>query len=328
MFKSFWSVVLALGLVVFGITAPFHVASDAAERGEKENGSEKKIKWAQVPAVVQAAIEKRVAGGKITEVVKKQYRGKVFYEFEVRKDGAELDYRVAPDGTFLGVEDDEGNVTGSEEGTKMDRSWVDSFAVDGRNWSSTGKNDYFVLEPGYQLVLQGKEDEEEVVLTITVLNETKKVGGVETRIVEERESKGGKLVEVSRNYFAVDRTTWNVYYFGEDVDMYENGKVVNHEGSWLTGKDGARYGLAMPGKPEVGYRHYQEIAPKVAMDRAEIVSVSEVIRTPAGTFRRCLKTAESSALKPAEREYKLYAPGIGLIQDEDNLLVKYGVVSR
>ena len=30
--------------------------------------------------------------------------------------------------------------------------------------SSIGENDYFILKPGYQLTLQGKEDGEEVVL--------------------------------------------------------------------------------------------------------------------------------------------------------------------
>jgi hypothetical protein len=35
-----------------------------------------------------------------------------------------------------------------------------------------------------------------------VLDETKTVDGVETRIVEERETVNGKPIEVSRNYFA------------------------------------------------------------------------------------------------------------------------------
>ena len=50
--------------------------------------------------------------------------------------------------------------------------------------SSTGRNRYFVLEPGFQLVLEGKEGGKTTVLTITVLNDTKMVDGVETRVVE------------------------------------------------------------------------------------------------------------------------------------------------
>jgi len=86
---------------------------------------------------------------------------------------------------------------------------------------------------------------------ITVLAETKKVGNVETRIVEERETENGELTEVSRNYFAISRRTNNVYYFGEDVDEYKNGKVTGHGGSWLAGVEGAKYGLIKDGGLEL-----------------------------------------------------------------------------
>src|ERR671910_1532479 len=66
------------------------------------------------------------------------------------------------------------------------------------NFASTGKNSYFILEPGYQVILEGEEEDgEKIQLTMSVLDETKIVDGVETRVVEERESEGGNLVEVS-----------------------------------------------------------------------------------------------------------------------------------
>ena len=58
------------------------------------------------------------------------------------------------------------------------------------------------------------------------------------------------------------------------------------------------------------------------MDRAEVVSVSERMTTPAGTFERCLKTEESTPLEPG-REAKLYAPGIGLVKDASLVLISY-----
>ena len=42
----------------------------------------------------------------------------------------------------------------------------------------------------------------------------------------------------------------------------------------VAGKDGARFGILMPGEPLLGAKHYQEVAPGVAMDRAEILSLS------------------------------------------------------
>jgi len=201
--------------------------------------------------------------------------------------------------------------------------FTDSFAVDKSELASVGTNRFFVLAPGFQLVLESGEKSKATVLTITVLNETKLVDGVETRIVEEREAVNGQPVEISRNYFAISRRTSDVFYFGEDVDMYKAGKVTSHDGAWLSGVNGARFGLAMPGTPLLGARYYQEIAPKVAMDRAEVVSLEAKLKTPAGQFEHCLKTEESSALERG-RESKLYAPGIGLISDGELKLTKFG----
>jgi uncharacterized membrane protein YkoI len=177
--------------------------------------------------------------------------------------------------------------------------------------SSVGRNPYFILEPGYYLVLE-KGD---IQLTITVLDETKKVDGVECRVVVENETKGGKEVEKSKNYFAISKRTNSVFYFGEDVG-----------GAWLSGEKGAKFGLMMPGTPLLKARYYQEVAPGVAMDRAEIVSVTDTVVTPAGTFQNCLKTEETTPLEPKEKEYKYYAPGIGLVQEGELKLVKYGFV--
>ena len=136
-------------------------------------------------------------------------------------------------------------------------------------------------------------------LQITVLDETRSVDGVLTRVVEEREWKRGKLYEVARNYFAICEQTKDVFYFGEDVDYYENDKVVKHYGTWQAGKNGAKAGLIMPGNSETNMnRYYQEVAPQVAMDRAEIVSLTDTCKTPAGTFTKCMKVKEGSAIDP------------------------------
>jgi len=202
--------------------------------------------------------------------------------------------------------------------------WTDTFAVDKKDFVSAGSNTYFRLEPAYRLKLEGREGLSRVTLLITVLEETKLVDGVETRIVEERESKGGKLVEVSRNHFAFNTADRGVYYFGEEVDIYRDGKIVAHEGAWESGKNGARFGLMMLGQVSLRARYYQEVAPGVAMDRAEIVSVDDSLKTPAGEFRGCLKTRETSPLEKGAKESKMYAPGVGLIKDSSLLLVEYG----
>ena len=215
---------------------------------------------------------------------------------------------------------EEGDVSSSPS---LQTSFLTDHPLENCNFASIGKNDYFILEPGYQVILEGEEDGEKLQLIISVMTETKIVNGVETRVVEEKETEGGNLIEVSRNYFAMCNPANNAIYFGEDVDMYEDGKVVSHEGAWLAGQNGSKAGMIMPGKVEVGLKYYQEIAPGVAEDRAEIVSVNDTLDTPAGTFSQVLKTEETNPLKPGEKEFKFYAPRIGLIQDEALKLVKH-----
>jgi hypothetical protein len=210
--------------------------------------------------------------------------------------------------------------TNATPGNQKNELWTSEFAVDKRELSATGRNTYFILEPGYRLVFEDGNER----LVITVLAETRPVDGVETRVVEERETKEGKLVEISRNYFAIDRRTNDVFYFGEEVDIYKGGRVASHSGAWLSGVKGARFGLMMPGHVGLRMRHYQEVAPGVAMDRAEVVSLSETVQTPAGEFTDCLKVEETTALEPGVREYKYYAAGVGLVRDGSLKLVKYG----
>ena len=200
-----------------------------------------------------------------------------------------------------------------------------SLMQDSCSFTTTGRNTYFILQPGYQLTLEGIEKNDTTLLIITVLNETKKIGGVETRIVEENESVNGKTVEISRNFFAFCKQTGSVFYFGEEVDMYKNGKIINHDGAWAA-EGNNKAGIGLPGLFLLGSRYYQEIAPGIAMDRAEIISINEMLETPAGKYTNVLKIEETTPLEPKDISYKFYAPGIGLIKDGALLLKKYGFI--
>jgi hypothetical protein len=210
----------------------------------------------------------------------------------------------------------------ADAGRKKKSSWQEEFNLHERNLVTTGRNQFFILEPGFQLVLESKNEK----LAITVLDETKEVDGILTRVVEEREWKKGKLAEVSRNFFAICDKTNDIFYFGEEVDMYKREKLVSHKGAWIAGENNARPGLIMPGDPIVGMKYYQEIAPRRAMDRAEVIDLEYTRETPAGTFTKCLKTRETTPLNFFEREYKIYAPDIGLIKDGKLLLTKHGFI--
>ncbi len=202
--------------------------------------------------------------------------------------------------------------------------WTDTFPIDKYTMVADGNNRYWSLKPGRYVVLGELTPNGGEFVTITVLDETETIGGIETRVIEEREFEDGELVEISRNFFAMAKETRDVFYFGEDVSDYEDGKVIGHGGQWRAGQDGARAGLYMPGKPKVGMKYYMEYHPDIAMDRAEIYQTNATVETPAGKFSNSLIVTESSPIEPDEESYKRYAPHVGMIFDDGLELYKRG----
>jgi hypothetical protein len=190
--------------------------------------------------------------------------------------------------------------------------WLESFDVSKADLLPEGDNPFIKMQPGRVLRLKHGND----TLTLSVLGDQQDIDGVRTGVLEERETKGGKLIEVSRNFLATHKTTGDIYYFGEDVDNYKGGRIISHDSAWRAGVQGARFGLMIPAVPTVGEKFYQEVAPKVAMDRVEIVSLNETVKTPAGIFQRVVHLRETTPLELGV-SHKYYAPGIGLIKDDD-----------
>lgn len=213
-----------------------------------------------------------------------------------------------------------------------DGAFTRDFRIEDCRFAASGDNPYFSLEPGHRLVLTGEDDGEEVVLEITVLPKKRTISfttargrqmRVEARVVEERETVDGELVEVSRNYFARCAPTNDVFYFGEAVDNYEDGEIVNHDGAWLAGMAGAQPGVIMPGTYLLGARYFQEMAPG-AMDRGENTAMGLTMQTGAGTFRNCVEVIETSPLEPGHESLKRYCPGVGMVVDGDLVLEEIG----
>jgi hypothetical protein len=182
-------------------------------------------------------------------------------------------------------------------------------------------NAYLPFLPGRQWVLEGEEGSRFARVQITVLDETRVVAGVTTRVVEEREWIDDNIVEVSRN-FVVQSADGSVCYFGEEVDDYDDGELVGHSGAWIAGVDGAQPGILMPGTPEVGVSFAQEVAPGEAEDASAIVAIGDSYTVPAGTFDDTLQAVDVDPIGGGVDE-KRYARGVGLIVDEDLQLVSY-----
>jgi len=187
-------------------------------------------------------------------------------------------------------------------------------------------NSYWRLDIGYRIVLEGEEEGEDIQVNITVLNRTKMVGLIETRVVEERELEDGEIVEISYNYVALCNETNDLIYFGELSNEYEDGVIVSTEGSWLAVGEN-KPGILMPGYFRVGDRYYQEYAPEEALDRGENIAINAVFQTPIGVLSGCVIVEESNELEPPRIEYKVYAPGIGMIADETLVITKFEYVT-
>ena len=212
---------------------------------------------------------------------------------------------------------------GKAQAQLSDGDFTQSFRIQDCKFDSKGVNPHFLLQPGRRLVLEGVDEGEQKQLLITVLKKTRRITlpidgrprTVTARIVEEREYADGELVEVSRNFFAICHKTGDVYYFGEEVDIYEDGEIVSHDGAWLAGQNGAQPGLIMPGTFLLGSRYFQEMAPGVAMDRAEHTAQGFAVDVPFGHLENCVEVIETTPLEPGAESRKVYCAGVGLVID-------------
>jgi hypothetical protein len=298
-----------------GLAGTCGCARMAKSGSEAAEGRETKVGLDQTPAAVRQTIERELVGAQLEDIAMEKREGQTVYETDIIRDGHKWEVVVGEDGKIISkIQEGRAAEAESEKpgSARTGAGWKDTFDVSKADLAPTGNNAYLTIQPGRVLKLAHGNER----LTVSILADTKTVDGVTTGVLEEREEKAGQLIEVSRNYFATDGKTGDVYYFGEDVDNYKDGKIINHDSAWLAGEKGARFGLMIPGKPKVGDKYYQEIAPQVAMDRVEIVSVDEKVRTPAGTFEHCVHLRETTPLE-AGVSHKYYAPGVGMIKDDE-----------
>jgi hypothetical protein len=186
-------------------------------------------------------------------------------------------------------------------------------------------NSYFPFVPGAVKVFRGKSEGARTTVVDIFREETRDFvldsTTVTCRLLQETEFEDGELVEISYNYFArADDGT--VYYFGEVVDNYEDGEVVDHGGSWLVGGPAGDDppetatvsvpALFMPANPEVGDEFRPEDVPGGPQEIDTVHAVDRTVKVPAGENTGCIEIRELSL--PDERETKWYAPGVGVIK--------------
>jgi len=172
-------------------------------------------------------------------------------------------------------------------------------------------NPYWPMKPGNHWTLRETDGEGAVKqVNITVTEKTKKVMGIEARVVHDVLTEDGQVVEDTFDWYAQD-ANGNIWYLGEDTKEFENGKLKSTEGSWEAGVNGAQPGIAVLAKPNPGMAYRQEYLKGQAEDKAKVLSVEGKGKVPNGWFDNALLTEDFTPLEPDLIEHKYYARGIG-----------------
>jgi hypothetical protein len=193
--------------------------------------------------------------------------------------------------------------------------------INSENFVDSVTNPFMPLIPGTIYTYQEQTDEGNEINVVTVTTETLTITGVKCIVVTDvLKNENGDTLESTIDWYAQDKDG-NVWYFGEDTKEYENGEVSSTAGTWKTGVNGAQPGIAMPGNPILGIPYRQEYLFNEAEDFGKIISTSETVTVPYGTFNNCIMTEEWTPLEPDVVEHKYYASGTGNIK---TIMIKGG----
>jgi hypothetical protein len=191
-------------------------------------------------------------------------------------------------------------------------------------------NPYFPLLPTTRWVYEGQGEDGLERIEIEALSETRQVMGITATVVHDTVYLDGEMIEGTYDWYAQDKQG-NVWYLGEDVSNYENGELVDKAGSWEAGVDEALPGIIMYANPadHIGEVYRQEYYQGEAEDMAELLSASESLTIPLGSFTDVVKTKDYTPLEPDQLENKYYAQGIGVVKEvnvnsgEEALLIEF-----
>jgi hypothetical protein len=199
----------------------------------------------------------------------------------------------------------------------------------------TPGNTYFPLEVKNKWVYEGGGE----TITVEVLRATKSIEGVTCIVVNDRVEEDGKLIENTDDWYAKHKETGDVWYCGEIAQNFETfegdapevPELVDIDGSWKAGRDGAKPGILIQAKPEKGNAYRQEVLWGDAEDVAEVLSSTYVFggddENPdsldylvpedladklCSIAAPCVVTRDLTALEPGVEERKYYAPEIGV----------------
>jgi hypothetical protein len=184
--------------------------------------------------------------------------------------------------------------------------------IDPADFVSGIDNPYLPMVSGTIFTYQGETGGHPEINKVTITHQTKIILGVTCIVVADTVLVDSVLSEATSDWYAQD-IDGNVWYFGEASKEFENGVVISTEGSWEAGVNGAQPGIVMLANPDSGHSYRQEYLEDEAEDMAEVLSLSESVTVPYGSFQGCLMTIEWTPLEPGIAEHKYYKTGVGTL---------------
>jgi len=162
-----------------------------------------------------------------------------------------------------------------------------------------------------QVIMGGHVEGEPFRTEVTRLPGTKPIewdgGTVDTAVIQYVAYLDGRIHEVALDWYA-QADDGSVWYFGEDVFNYEDGKVAHTEGTWIA-SDETPAAMIMPAKPAVGDVYRPENAPEVVFEEVRVEKVDQTVPGPSGNIRGAIEVNELHM--DGTREAKIFAPGYG-----------------
>ncbi len=193
-------------------------------------------------------------------------------------------------------------------------------------------NQYFPLVPGNTWTYEGETEDGLEIIVVNVTDMTKlieyPVGSgqdIVCTVVQDVVTLDGVVVEDTFDWYAQD-LDGNVWYMGEIAKNYEDGELADVEGSWKAGQDSAKPGIVMFADPDPDQVQFyrQEFALGNAEDMGALESRDKVVVTILDDNRvmfsfddDVLVTRDFTPIEPDAYELKYYAPGIGLVLEEN-----------
>ncbi len=188
--------------------------------------------------------------------------------------------------------------------------------LDPANFVSVIDNPYFPLPVGRVLVYKGVRDGRRQIDTVTVTNQTKVLEGITaTTVSDVATTLTGKLLEKTTDWYAQDKQG-NVWYLGEDTAAYLPNGQVDTSGSWTSDVHDGEPGIIMEANPQIPDAYRQEFLKGQAEDTAWITGFAGSVSVPFGTVHNVLTSLEHTALEPDVVDLKIYAPGLGIVQEQ------------